>query len=269
MKRNIPELKINGGKLIAVPAVHYRTVFALHVLSVFKDRTTWPNAIAVELSSSAVTCVKNWFEELGVEKKETTLPTMLGLVHKNNRIHPRFKARALALQQRLCKPIYEIPASVLKEELNYAPSSLLCISAVDSIIEAIRCAVEYNIPVYGVDIAETAYTETPDFLIEDPLKAHQNLERYIKLSQVSATNTRDEYIDGRREIVMTARLKYLLNRYKRVLFTGGLAHWSEVQRLLNDPDLKPATQIQEDRSVEYKRVLVHPALALPQMDIFS
>ncbi len=268
MIRNIPEFDINGSKLMAVPAVHYRSVFAMHVLSAFKKRSVRPKAIAVELGPVAVTIVKNWLKELGMAGKGRKLPTMLGLIHQNNRIHPRFKTSALALQQKYCKPLHEIPPSVLNDRLNYSPVSLICLSSVDSIIEAIRCAVEQDIPVYGIDIEETANTETPEFLIEDPLKAQEDLPGYIKRNQKTALKARDEYIDGRRERVMAARLKHLLKKYKRVLFTGGLAHWSEIQRLLSDPGLKPATQIQEDQCAEYTRVLVHPAIAITQMDIF-
>lgn len=267
MIRNLPELDISGNKLVAVPAIHYRAVFAMQVLSAFNNRKTRPDAIAVELGPAAVAMIKNWFRELGIIGKNKPFPTMLGLAHQNKRIHPRYKSRAMDLQQKYGKPLHKIPPSVLKDKINYSPVSLICLSSVDSIIEAIRCAVEWDIPVYGIDIEETAHTETHEFLIEDPLKAQDDLPGYIKRNQTPAMKIRDEYIDGRREIVMAARLKYLLKKYKQVLFTGGLAHWSEIQRLLNDSGLKPATQISEDQSSEYTRVLVHPAFALPQMDI--
>lgn len=268
MQSPVPELDINGGKLIAVPAVHYRAVFAYHINIACSHNIERPDAIAVELGQGAVAAVSKWLKELGVAKPGAKLPAMLGLVSRNRRIHPKFREKAIWLQKTYGNLIQELPPEILKKHLEYSTASLLCLSPTDSIIEAIRLALELNIPVYGIDMEESASLNQYKHLIQDPLCASKDFCGYIKRNQQSARVHRDPYINGRRERVMAARLKYLLQRHERIAYTGGLAHWWDIHQLLLDSNLKPATEIPADDGEQYARVLVHPGFAISQMDLF-
>lgn len=268
MKKTIPEIIYKRRKLIAIPAVHYRAAFAKHVKSVCSNQDSRPGAIAVELGPGATSAISAWFKELETATSGGRIPSMLGLIRNNRRIHPQFKEKAIRLQKNYAKQLHEIPQSILKNNIDYAAVSLVCLSLTDSIIEAIRCAHELKIPVYGIDIEDSASMKRSPGIIEDPLKAYDNLGNYIHDNQHPAMTGRDHHVDGRREKVMAARLKYLLLRHERILFTGGLAHWLEIQRLLTDSCLKPASHIPINKGEDYTRVLVHPAIAVSQMDIF-
>jgi len=69
---------------------------------------------------------------------------------------------------------------------------------------------------------------------------------------------------------MAARLKTLLTRYPTVLFTCGLGHWAQIQRLLEDASIRPAhiPECPHTPVGEVKRVVVHPSIAASHMDRF-
>jgi len=194
---------------------------------------------------------------------------MLGLSRRNHRIHPRFKAAALELQQTTGRQLHELPPDLLFRELGYASVALLCLSPTDSIIEAIRCALELDVPLYGIDRDDPATpAERAGLNLRDPLAARGDLAAYVRQVGPQANGARDDSSDGRRETVMAARLKTLLRQHQRVLFTGGIAHWPHLCRLLADDSLQPAHRVPQDGPTAYQRVLVHPRQALPQMDLF-
>ena len=262
-------LAYRGHRLIGVPAVHNRAVFAEMVNRACADAATRPAAIAVELDPAAAAAVAGWLEALGVAPGEAPLPCMLGLARQNRRIHPRFKAAALRLQQTTGRQLHELAPDLLYRELGYAPVGLLCLSPTDSIIEAIRCALELKAPLYGIDLDDPAApAERPARHRRDPLAARGDLAAYLRALGRQADQARDEHTDGRRELVMAARLKALLMRHDRVLFTGGLGHWASLCRLLADDGLAPAREVPQDGPVRYQRVLVHPRQALAHMDLF-
>ena len=233
------------------------------------DAATRPAAIAVELDPAAAAAVAGWLGELGVAPGEAPLPCMLGLARQNRRIHPRFKAAALRLQQTTGRQLHELAPDLLYRELGYAPVGLLCLSPTDSIIEAIRCALELKAPLYGIDLDDPAApAQRPARHQRDPLAARGDLAAYLRALGRQADQARDEHTDGRRELVMAARLKALLMRHDRVLFTGGLGHWASLCRLLADDGLAPAREVPQDGPVGYQRVLVHPRQALAHMDLF-
>ena len=265
----ICEIAINGGRLSAVPAVHYRCAFAEIVHKVCAAQATRPKAIAVELGFGAVAAVKSWLHDLGVSPgHHRRLPCMLGLVRHNRIIHPDFKASAIRLQEIHGLPLNRIPTSVLRKELKFSSLSLLCLSATDSIIEAIRSAIEWNIPVYGVDLEEFADCNRAPVMIEDPLTARDNLSAYVERNAKHGMACRDNWVDSRREQFMAGRLRYLVQQHGSVLFTGGLAHWAELDRLLKKPGPITKDAVQPHDAGAYERVLVDPNIAIHQMDLF-
>lgn len=265
----MPRLTMGQSELVAVPALHDRLVFAEHVNRLCRNEATRPEAIAVELSPDAVVTIVAWLKELGVgQAHQPNFPCMLGLAKANNRVHPRHRQTALRLQEMHGLPLHQIAPDILRRELGFAAVSLLCLSPTDSIIEAIRCAVELGLPVYGVDLGDMADAERSAPVLQDPLLAQSDLEGYVCYNAPSCVAHRDEVIDGRRELVMAARLKRLTQEYRRVLFTCGLGHWQELFARLNDPTLVAATDLSPRGSEHYFRVLVAPALAVNQMDLF-
>jgi len=268
MPTEVPQLRIHGSTLLAVPAVHNRAVFASHVHAACSSRANRPDAIAVELGPGAVAAVTSWFTELGVGMRRTHLPVMLGLAQRNRRLHPRYRNKVIQLQKHYGAPLHAIPAAVLHDELGYSAVSLLCLSPTDSIIEAIRCGVELGIPVYGVDVEESAAAQRKDVLIGNPCLARRDLVRFVEQSKGPACHGSDTYIDGRREQVMASRLKAVLSQHERVLFTGGLGHWIELEKHLQNPVLPASLALPQSAADEFCRVLVHPAIAICHMDIF-
>jgi hypothetical protein len=262
-------LTYHGHTLIGVPAIHNRAVFAEIVNRSCADSELRPSAVAVELDPAAVAAAAQWFTELGGLFGLSPLPCMLGLTRRNRRIHPRYREVALQLQERTGLQLHEMSPDLLHRELGFAAVSLLCLSPTDSIIEAIRCALELKVPLYGIDMDEPAVpAERPILQLRDPLAARNNFRAYIDLHGGLAEQGRDEHSDLRREIVMAARLKRLLMLHERVLFTCGLGHWRSICRLLADDSLQPASDVPQQGPVTYERILVHPQKAVAHMDIF-
>ena len=265
----IPRLSFGESELLAVPAVHNRSVFAEQVNRACREDATRPDAVAVELSQDAVSAVVAWLKELGAGPGSAgNIPCMLGLVKSNRRIHPRHREAAIRLQENHGLPLHEIPPDILRQQINFSPVSLLCLSNTDSMIEAIRMAVELEIPIHGVDLGAIASAERGQPFLPDPILAQNNLASYVERTGTSCGLHRDTVIDGRREVVMAARLKRLLRQYRRVLFTGGLGHWSELSRLLSEATLRPAVDPSQSEGEHFTRVVVAPALAIHQMDLF-
>jgi len=265
----IPRLTIGNSELLAVPAVHNRSVFAEQVNRICRDETTRPEAIVVELSHDAVIATVAWLKELGVGAGcGGNIPCMFGLAKTNRRIHPRHREKAIRLQELHGVPLHQIAPEILRRELDFSPVSLLCLSHTDSIIEAIRSAVELGLPVYGIDLGEMADADRGQVMIQDPVLAQGNLADYVRRNASACVPHRDAVIDGRRETVMAARLKRLLQQYRRVLFTCGIGHWQELCARLSDPDLRPAIDPIQSGQELFIRVLVAPSLAIHQMDLF-
>lgn len=268
----ICEIPMAGGRLVAVPAVHYRVAFAEAVNLACANPVTRPAAVAVELGDGAVREIVAWLRDLGLTERrgQAELPCMLGLVRPNRLIHPapRFREQALRLQERHGLPLRKLPPEVLRRELHYASLSLICLSATDSIIEAIRSAVEWDLPLYGVDLDDFAHLDRKPVTIEDPLVAAGRIAEYAARNAAHAAECRDDTIDDRREQYMAARLRTVVARHGRVLFTGGLAHWDALVRLLAEHGPRLEDQATTGNVPVYERVIVDPALAIYQMDVF-
>lgn len=233
-------------RLHAVPAVHFRVAFAEEVHRLCSRHTTRPAAIAVELGCETAAAVAAWLHDLGVRPGvRVRLPCMLAAARR--------------------QPLIELPAPRLGATLG-----MTYLSPTDSIIEAIRCALELGVPLYGVDIEGSPQGNRRETLIEDPSRAARQVARYVSRNALYAEGQRDEEIDSPRELTMAAALKTLLARHKKVLFTGGLAHWPRLEKLLVDPSVGPApvSAVGNETPVGFDRVIVHPLLAIYHMDVF-
>jgi hypothetical protein len=263
-------LEIGGNQLLAVPAIPYRLTFAKHVNRLCRNENTKPDAIAIELGPQSTKECALWLQEL-TDKYKRDFPSMLAITKENTRIRSTYKELAAKLQETSGKDLNDLSPDVLKHLLNYSAKSVLPLSPTDSRIEAIRCALELNIPLYGVDLEETADAYRKEGKLEDPAgKSGEDLTEYAKRNVRYAEYARDEEIDKRREFAIAARLKSLLMRHTRVLFTGGLAHWGQIEFLLRNPDLRPAQVegMNEASSTNFTRCIVHPVVAIYFMDVF-
>ena len=264
-----PIIKINRSELIAVPAIHNRAVFAREVNYLCSNKETRPDAIAVELGPHVVRELVTWIKELGINKKTGTwLPCMLGLLLDNRFIHPDLGKNALNLQENTYKSLSDTSPDLLKKLLHYSDKYLIALSSTDSIIEAIRCAVELDIPVYGIDMDEISMKPDKVLLVEEPRYSSFNLLNYVSENETRAAETRDPYVDGRREYAMTARLKRIVNYHKKVLITGGIAHWGKIKELLSNPSVRPADILIPHTHLKFTRSVIHPSMAPAFMDYY-
>ncbi|MCF8301675.1 MAG: hypothetical protein K9I94_00260 [Bacteroidales bacterium] len=270
-------LDINGCELIYLPSIHYKVAFAEAANRLCNIEE--PEAIAVEVGSSTIVECVNWLREF---TGKPSIPVMLGLMRPNNRISIKYKDLLYELRE-ACggQDISEFSPEFLKEYFSYSAQTLLPLSPSDSIIEAIRCGIELDIPIYGIDLEHIANYDrnARQLVMEDPVnKKDDDLFEYIQRNTKYASRLRS-YVDEKREFAMAARLMNITNRYKKVLFVCGLAHWNNLERLLSSGKIKPSetydaaeshliTEIKNELS-SFTRCIVSPGIAGPKyLDIF-
>lgn len=256
-------------QLIEVPSFHFNSLWADWVNKICKSSDLKPDAIAVELGPKTALAIRNFIKELGIEG-DRKMPVMLGLLKRNRRIRASLKQKALKIQAENDKDLSELPPDLLSRELGYRAYNLFCLSPTDSIIEAIRCSIEMNLPLYGVDLDEFASGDRNPVLLYDPLASKGDLIPLILQNASYAAIQRDKEIDTRREIVMASRIKHLLGKYRRILFVFGIAHWLPIRNLLKDSTILPSLSVDspEPQKDEYIRVVIHPFIAIRFMDLF-
>jgi hypothetical protein len=268
MKYSYHEYHYRNSLLMTVPAVHHNTAFAEQVNNICRDHHPRPDAVAVELGHSLVLELVSFLRELKQgELEKKSLPCMLGIMKRNRFLHPDKSEKTLLLQELYRSPLYNIPDNILADRLNFSKWATLFMSPSDSIIEAVRCAIELDIPVYGVDLSDFAGTKMEQYSIEDPTCAHYDLQEYGNRVMKYCGAGRDMQIDLNREIFMASGLKYCLTRHRKILFTCGMAHWKSIVSLLDDEQLVPFPVHEIPGESEFRRVIVHPSLAVPVMEI--
>ena len=265
------DIRLDGSILTIVPAVHYRVLFAETVNAIACNAETRPDAIAVEMGPVLATAVVDWLREIGLSPDTSvSLPSLLGLETRQRYLSPSVREEALELQIESGRELADLPPEVLDLELNYRASCLVPLTPTDSIVEAIRCGVELNVPIHGVDLDEVAPVERQNVLLPDPSVATGRVASYAKEAAAMIAALDVSTVDQRRDLAMAARLKGLMQSYRRVLFTCGLAHWQRVARLIRDPKLKPALDRRpfpeaSDLS-RYHRKVIHPTLGFQFLD---
>ncbi len=134
------------------------------------------------------------------------------------------------------------------------------IEPTDPFCEAVRIALELEIPIRFVDTFEGDYPSGWD-RIPDPYSLNSlGLEKYYKSCLDAISESADdarEGFDQRRESVMAARL-YRLSLQGRVLFVGGLKHIEPLRRLLADGAEPPFEE--SDRLDTSNFQIYHPSL---------
>ncbi len=262
---------MGSASLLAVPAVHFHADFALTVNRACCDPARRPGAIAVELGPLIAAAARLWLVELGIgPARSCRLPCMLGLVKRKRYIKLSARERAMELQREKGLDLSRISPTLLHEELGLSTSSVLALSPTDSIVEAMRCACELGVPFYGVDLEEMADPVYPGRILPDPAGGTRDLSE--DLLRFAASAPIDPEIDPRRELAMAARLKGLMQRHKRVLFTGGMAHWERIRGHLRDEAVRPSVKGLDAAGLTdpgpFRRTVIHPAMAVAHMDAF-
>ena len=264
------QFKLHDASIWMVPSVHFRLAFVEEVNRVCSAER--PDAVAVELGPQTAAAATAWLTELKVRPGggSMPLPCMLGLIKPNRRIRPGYRAAAIRLQQWTGKELHELSPELLHEQLNYSAVSTLPLSSADSIIEAMRCALELNVPLYGIDLEDTAERQQKEIMMQDPTLAADGFADYVSRNAEIAEEQRDEEIDSRRELAMAARLKGLTEKHRRIVFVCGLAHWRKLLNLLETQALQPSPypQVSEEELSIFQRVLMHPMLAVYHVDTF-
>ena len=263
-------LKLNDASIWFLPSVHFRLAFVEEVNRLCSSEK--PDAVVVELGPQTAAAATAWLRDLSVGPGPGSLrlPCMLGLIKPNRRIRASFRAAAVRLQELTGKELHELAPEVLRENLGYSAVSILPLSSTDSIVEALRCALELNRPLYGVDVEDTAERRQKTIMLQDPASAADEFEKYVTHNVAFAEQQRDEEIDARRELAMAARLKALSEKHRRIVFVCGLAHWRKLLTLLQTPELKPAPypQVSEQELSMFQRVIMDPRLAIYHLDTF-
>jgi hypothetical protein len=269
MNRAGIRLRFKNSSMTAVPSIHFRVPFAMAVNRLCSNGKGSPDAIAVEMETEFASAALAWIRELTVDNDTfKALPVMLGLVQNSTRSQNPDTPRPAAERDQF---IRENPPGAFLKRPRPAGVKVLYLSPADSIVEAIRCAIESDIPLYAVDSEKMPRSREPGPVLEDPAVMHGDMVRYVKANVRNADASRDNVVDHAREIAMTARLKTILGRHKRVLFVCGLAHWARIKKLLNDPSVlaEPWTEcVPRPDTREITRTVIHPLLAVNSMDLF-
>lgn len=122
---------------------------------------------------------------------------------------------------------------VSTEDSHYNPIYYLC-EPCDPAFEALRSALEHQLPAYCIDLDVDFYPEIKDW-VPDPYAIQRiGLQHYYEIYQkiVLSKNISASLLDKDRELYMAKRLKELSLSYERILFIGGMAHVQNVLALV-------------------------------------
>lgn len=144
-------------------------------------------------------------------------------------------------------PDLSVVATADREE---QPIYFLC-EPCDPAFEALRSALEKNIPAHCIDLDVENYPLLRD-PIPDPYAIYRlGLKTYYELYQKYVLDHKivSTRLDRERETYMARRLKELSLRYDRILFISGMAHAAAVLKLVDQPSF-PTLYHAERETVE-------------------
>lgn len=130
---------------------------------------------------------------------------------------------------------------ILTFNQDLTPVYFMC-EPCDAIFEALRSASDHQAASYCIDLDIDHY---PDFrdAVPDPYAIHRlGLKAYFELfEQVRMENQplENNRLDHERELHMARRLKELSLRHDKVLFVGGMAHITNVLKLMDSKTFPP------------------------------
>lgn len=131
--------------------------------------------------------------------------------------------------------------------VSYANRCFLPVVAGDSMVEGCRLGKQLHIPVFFVDLELADPIKRPKLeLLPDAALAPRVGTLFLEAADALETSAGSPAEgDVMREAHMSARLAHLMKRYERVLWIGGMAHWSRIRNRLkagafDGPRLKEA-----------------------------
>ncbi|MCE5230993.1 hypothetical protein LLG95_15550 [bacterium] len=118
-------------------------------------------------------------------------------------------------------------------ELYYLP-----IDPSDGLVEAVRLALGYNIPLHCIDLDLPGLREKWQYAPDDLIVERAGLKRYVEEFGPALAATDDA--SAARESHMATMLRALAGRYGRVLCVLGVGHYESVRRLVESGEVEPA-----------------------------
>lgn len=107
----------------------------------------------------------------------------------------------------------------------------------DSLVEGIRLAKENSLPVSFIDLAVKNYKSTDHYIPPDEYAINSiGLEKFYELNYPFLKTKKRK--DIKREKHMAFRLNELSQRFEKVLFVGGMAHWENIKKYLDNKNFE-------------------------------
>ncbi len=128
-------------------------------------------------------------------------------------------------------PFISLIIREIDNEAVYIP-----IDPCDSIIEAIRLAIDEEIPFFTVDKDITSINSNSHYLMPDDYLLNKiGLEKFYKEVKSKYSFFKTE-TDKEREIFMAYKLNELSKNYQKILFVVGMSHWENIASILKKND---------------------------------
>jgi hypothetical protein len=253
----------NGSTITSFPGMHNTAEYSV-LLHKYYETHDEAEVIAVEPAARITEEIKKFL----VENTGKPIPLMIGILQKNHQFHPAAENDVSILQKVYDPLIKNIPAAALKSFAGFYSDSILPISPVDSIVEAIRIGVEKKIEVTGLDLLCLPPMRFPEDGICVQDFRGTDLNEYIARINKISPLMKDTPVDNIRDIVMAANLQMLANQYKHICYVGGMGHFQAIMDLLDDNELNAEKIAEATKSIfdspriELKRVILDPSLVL-------
>jgi hypothetical protein len=198
------------GKIHALPVLHYKMEFAHLVREAV--RVVNPDCIAVELPATL---------EVAVRRAVGRLP-------QTSVVSYALSAAALLKG----KPAGELPQTVY-----------LIIEPADPLVEAVRLALERDVPLHFIDIDLDNYPLHEERLPDSYAVQRIGLAAYYREYADSFRDTPPDREDVRREKGMAFRLQQLSVRHERILLVCGMYHLERIEACHATPQGEPLGRV--------------------------
>jgi len=168
-----------------------------------------------------------------------------------NRLKPDCIAVELppTLQERVIQAVRRLPQiSVLSYSVDarHDRTIYLLIEPADPLVEAVRSALDYAIPVHFIDVDLDEYPVQAETLPDSYAVYRLGSADYFRAYRASAAHEQPHREDIRREQGMAYRLQRLAKTSARILFVGGMAHLDRIRQHYSRPLSEPLDRVRRD-----------------------
>lgn len=140
------------------------------------------------------------------------------------------------MQQKMVHAASRLPdiSVIATQTQEKTPLYFLC-EPCDAAFEGLRSAIEAHTPTYCIDLDVDHYPDTQEYLPDPYAIQRIGLKAYYELYEKKNISARfHTHLDHERETYMARRLKELSLSYDRILFIGGMAHITNILKLVNN-----------------------------------